>query len=786
MVSPSRLEPAARSSILGQRGRSLTPRLSVVVPFYNVADYIAECLESLRRQTLEDIEVVLVDDGSQDATAEIAEQFCRIDPRFRLVVQANQGLGPARNTGVKHSEGEYITFVDSDDLVPRHAFETMVGSLDLSGSSLAAGNARRFDDYGAWNSWLHRRIFATPQTATHVTEYDMLAIDRMVWNKVFRRSFWDEFGYEFPAIRYEDYPVTLKAYLDAVTVDCVAQPIYYWRERTSGDSITQRKSEFANLRDRITSAEMVLDLVERQPSYIRHPVHKLLAQVDMVTLIEGFGDLTDPEAVRLAKLARHFAERVDKSSAALSSPMGRVQHHALRSGDIEMLRALAEIRRGGALGAVRATPSGVPWRRHELVPPNMRGQAKSHRGLFRLSGKAIYVTTTVTDLDWEADPSGAAALVVRGTAEIRHLQIDGTSKLRIVLEANGIELPVPVERFPAYDSHGDQNLVGYSVRVPHSMLTGLKASDDPATLRATITQGHVKRTALLRNVGPGNPSMPPGSWLTESSWLQPLPAEDNRLLLRHMIGPARLTSAAFAGDAIVLEGVLPAGSGELSLSRTWAREKLADCEIQHDTTGDRFTARIPLSGLIQTDDPDDPVTGRTVRRLEAGDADHPVLAIGLNRSVTQLHEGRLIQISRAADNCVVVTDGPVQPTADEVGLADGLHLITVSGKLWTTLDTPLVWRKVGDFAGEDDVVCSVAAGERWTAAVDVQRLIARSAREVRTTPTTWQLVGVPREGRPYAVQPDAFLVAEPSITILALDHQLTVRPHADRVTVEVR
>ncbi|NUO56730.1 MAG: glycosyltransferase family 2 protein [Hamadaea sp.] len=757
----------------------MTPRLSVVVPFYNVADYIAECLESLRRQTLDDFEVILVDDGSRDGTGQIAEEFCRLDPRFRLVVQENQGLGPARNTGVKHSEGEYITFVDSDDLVPRHAFEMMVGSLNATGSSFAAGNAQRFDDFGAWNSWLHRKIFDETRQATHVMEFEQLAIDRMVWNKVFRRSFWDEFGYEFPAIRYEDYPVTLKAYLDAVTVDVLAQPIYYWRERTSGDSITQRKAEFANLRDRITSAEMVLDLVERQPAYIRHAVHKHLATVDMVTLVEGVGDLSDEDGVRLARLAKHFAERIDKGPAALSSPMGRVQHHALRSGDLDMLRALADIRRGGALGTVRAARTGVPWRRHELVPPNMQGQARNRRSLFRLSGRALYVTTTVADLTWADD-----ALMIRGTAEIRHLQIDGTSKLRIVLEANGVELPVSVERFPAYDSHGDQNLVGYSARVPNSMLAGIKADGDPATLRATITQRHVKRTALLRNVGPGNPSMPPGGWINDTSWLQPLPADDNRLLLRRMVDPARLTSAAISDGVVTLQGLLPATAGELSLTRRWYSEKLSDYEIQQETTGGHFTARVPLAGLLPDDDPDDPVSGRTVWRLEAGG--QPVLATGLTRAVTQVVGGRLVQVSRAADNCVVVTDGPVQPTADEIGLGDGVRVITVSGQAWTDLDFPLVWRKLSDTSGEEDVACSVSVDGRFTAAVDVERLIAQSSREIRTTPTTWHLIGLPAEGRPFAVQPDAFLTAEASITIFVLDHQLTLRPHADRVTVEVR
>ncbi|NUR72136.1 MAG: glycosyltransferase [Hamadaea sp.] len=831
----------------------MTPRLSVVVPFYNVAEYIGECLESLRRQTFDAFEVILVDDGSLDATALIAEEYCRADPRFQLVVQANQGLGPARNTGVQYSSGEYITFVDSDDLVPRHAFEVMIHSLDETGSSFAAAGARRFDDYGSWGSWLHGKVFAANRPATHVVEYDQLAIDRMVWNKVFRRSFWDEFGYAFPAIRYEDYPVTLKAYLDAVTVDIVAQPNYYWRERTSGDSITQRRAEFTNLCDRIRSADMVLNLVEELPAYLRNTVHMHLAQVDMVTLVDAFGELSDEDCARLARIAQCFAERIDKGAAARSSYLGRLQHNALRNADIELLRTVAEIRRDGALGTIRGGRTPMPWRR----------QSDGVGPMLRLPGRAPYAaTTTVTDLDWITDAVGAHELVVRGTAEIRHLPIDATSKLRMVLEADGVEVPLPVERFPAYDSHGDRSLVGYSVRVPHSMLAGIPARNEPATLRATITQGHVKRTTVLRNVGPGNPSMPPGAWINGGSWLQPVPAEDNRLLLRHIVDPARLDSAVIRDDVIVLHGHLPhdasAGSAlgsalsgrvipdnaaltaqitalsritregtpptpegtpptregtpptpegtpptregtpptpedsgrtredappvekphkELTLSRTWAKEPVSDCEIVTSPDADRFTARIPLAGLVQEDDPDDPVTGRTVWRLQAGG---PVLALGLTHAVTQVYGGRLIQVSRAPDNCVVITEGPVRPIADDIGLS--AQQIVVSGQAWGALDVPLVWRRTGSA----DVACSVGkTGTRWTSLTDVDSLIAGSPR-ANPSAVIWQLVALPIGTRPYAVQPDAFLAADASITVVVEDRQLTLRPHSDRVTVEVR
>ncbi|MGL5852656.1 MAG: glycosyltransferase family 2 protein, partial [Phycicoccus sp.] len=164
------------------------PRLSVVVPFYGVEDYIRPCLESVRDQALTDIEVICVDDGSLDHSREVADEFAAADPRFRVLAQENQGLGPARNAGVAAASGEYLTFVDSDDLVTRTGFARMVHSLERSGSSFAAGNARRFNNSsGARQSWTHRVAFAEKRVATHVTELPALARDRMVWNKVYRR-----------------------------------------------------------------------------------------------------------------------------------------------------------------------------------------------------------------------------------------------------------------------------------------------------------------------------------------------------------------------------------------------------------------------------------------------------------------------------------------------------------------------------------------------------------------------------------------------------------------------
>ena len=100
--------------------------ISVIVPVYNVENYLEECLESIQNQTYTNIEVIMINDGSTDGSKEICERFCLQDNRFKLVTQENQGLSAARNRGVKESVGQYIMFVDSDDVINTKVIEVLL------------------------------------------------------------------------------------------------------------------------------------------------------------------------------------------------------------------------------------------------------------------------------------------------------------------------------------------------------------------------------------------------------------------------------------------------------------------------------------------------------------------------------------------------------------------------------------------------------------------------------------------------------------------------------------
>src|SRR3954447_16672058 len=240
------------------------PRISVVVPIYNVEPYLEECLDSIAHQTYRDLEVVMVDDGSKDNSPEIAERWASKDERFRLVTQPNGGPGNARKPGIEHAGGELLAFVDSDDYLAPNAYQLLVQALDETGSGFATGHVLRLQSQGARQVHFLRDAFSKTRLKPPVSEYPPLIADRTAWNKLFRREFWDKQGRTFPeGVLNEDIPVILPAHFAARSVDVIADPIYYWRIRDGEElSITQRRLEPKALHDRMAALEKVVDWLD--------------------------------------------------------------------------------------------------------------------------------------------------------------------------------------------------------------------------------------------------------------------------------------------------------------------------------------------------------------------------------------------------------------------------------------------------------------------------------------------------------------------------------------------
>lgn len=606
----------------------MSPLVSAVVPFYGVEEYIRPCLDSIRAQTLGDFEVVLVDDGSPDATADRARDVVAEDDRFRIVTQQNQGLGVARNTGTAHATGRYLMFLDSDDLLAPRAFEQLVTSLEHSGSDFAGGHVWRLSlARGLETSWAHREPFAERLWRTSIREVPLLMRDRMVWNKMWRRSFWDAGGYAFPAIRFEDFPVTLKAHLEASAVDLLPDPLYVWRERPSGDSISQQGKQLGNVRDRVTAALSVLGTVDDLGTdEVRELVHSHLVDVDvrevMGSLLVGLPE--DQPAIE--ELAGRLADRIDPELVGLAAPDLRIAYRALREGDLDRVRAVARYRDGErspeALAAVAKAPAPRPVR-------------ALRKGL-ALARRADPVPVRPRQVHLED-------LAVLPDGFHYRLSMRMTSRLGAVVHAEAtigsVRPAVRVSTLPT----------GVQLDVTVDTADLARLGDGPTPLRVTVAVGPVRWQGGVRiTYDQLHGARRAGYWLQAVS-------QRGELAFRRIRRTAVVDRVDMVDDEVRLH--TDAAAGTLLVERSWPAEPL---EIPiHD-----HVARVPAAGLVADDPADDPVTHHARRRLllrrplvpTGGPEAEPLILSG--PGITSVQDGRRVAIGRDWNGTAVVTQTP--------------------------------------------------------------------------------------------------------------------------------
>ncbi|MEU9042134.1 MULTISPECIES: CDP-glycerol glycerophosphotransferase family protein [unclassified Kitasatospora] len=371
----------------------MAPRLSIVVPIYNVERYLVECLDSIAAQTFTDFECVMVDDGSKDDSAALAEAYAAKDSRFRLVRQVNKGLGAARNTGIRHidPDSEFLCFVDSDDSMPPSAYELMINTLEETGSDFCTGNVLRFRAVGYYQSGGHVKPFKETKLKTHITEVPALVTDRTAWNKVYRRSFFDAAGILYPeGILYEDAPVSVPHHYLAKSVDVLSEPIYHWREREVGEmSITQMRTNPKGLIDRVASVELVREWLKKQTEprfaqYLRsYDENTLVEEIPMFfwSVVDGDKEYRDAYVQNVSRLLRAIGpEQVRKLRAPL-----RLKFHLTLAGRVDEL--VEQIKyEGESGGGVQARGLLRPYADY----PFLRGGRKSvPSGVLKLDNSLV-------------------------------------------------------------------------------------------------------------------------------------------------------------------------------------------------------------------------------------------------------------------------------------------------------------------------------------------------------------------------------------------------------------
>lgn len=232
----------------------MSPKVSVIIPVLNSEAFLKECLDSVVAQTYRHLEIIVVDDGSTDKTPLIARHYADIDKRVIIVQSDGRGPGGARNVGLEHSTGEWIVYVDGDDVLMPRGVETLLNSAVATNCLVACGN--------------FTRIFTPERTATKCGKeskptslsaeqavVDMLhqrRISSAPWAKIFNRNLKD--CLHFPAdIYFEDLDIMYRVFMNAGRVAVTKQVVYFYRPNPASalGTFSPRRFDVLDVTDRI-------------------------------------------------------------------------------------------------------------------------------------------------------------------------------------------------------------------------------------------------------------------------------------------------------------------------------------------------------------------------------------------------------------------------------------------------------------------------------------------------------------------------------------------------------
>ena len=324
---------AGRPLVAWER-RSLRPELSVVMPVHNVEAFLREALDTVLTQSLHNLEVIAVDDGSTDGCLAILREFERRDPRVRVFTQTNSGQGIARNVGVQHAQGEFLAFIDSDDTIPPGSFEHMVATLRRSGSDFCVGSVRRLRHQQFMRTTWQRTVHQTDRIGTTIDEFPAAMQDIICANRMFRTEFWREQVGGFRGhIAYEDHVPMLTAYVRARKFDILSRITYNWRIREDHTSTGQQKANIENLLDRIAVKEEAHDLLKAEASEFVYDVWVARClEVDFAPFAAQALDAGDAYRNVLTAAYRTFADRATPRAWDLVRVFPKVRGHLVAEG----------------------------------------------------------------------------------------------------------------------------------------------------------------------------------------------------------------------------------------------------------------------------------------------------------------------------------------------------------------------------------------------------------------------------------------------------------------------
>ncbi len=236
-------------------------KLSILVPAYNVAEFLPLCLDSIKNQSFKNFEVILINDGSTDNTLEILKKYAKEDKRFKIIDKKNTGYGDSMNEGMKLAKGEYIGIVEPDDFIHRDFYKILTskkadiikcGFMNFYGKTWKTNPERIFHELKITSS--KDGVKTTSRVTKKGVEINpkenqkIFLTQPTIWSAIYKREMLEKNHIKFlttPGASYQDAGFAFKTFASAESVYCIEQPLYYYRKDNNSSSVKSDQKIFA-------------------------------------------------------------------------------------------------------------------------------------------------------------------------------------------------------------------------------------------------------------------------------------------------------------------------------------------------------------------------------------------------------------------------------------------------------------------------------------------------------------------------------------------------------------
>lgn len=246
------------------------PKVSVIIPVYNTRKYLKKCLDSVMNQTLKEIEIICINDGSTDNSLEILNEYAQRDKRFIIINKANGGAGSARNAGIDVARGEYIGFVDSDDWIEPDMFEVLYNKAKEFNCDVSFCNIRLYDEskkkYIESDFYSHKIFldYANKRLTLEDFKDKVFDLSLAAWHRVYRTSYIKENKIKFKEVKIEDYIFFFDIFLTAKTFCFTPEYLFNYRIERKNSIMKNKDNGYLTL---INGSKYAQKLLEEKGLY---------------------------------------------------------------------------------------------------------------------------------------------------------------------------------------------------------------------------------------------------------------------------------------------------------------------------------------------------------------------------------------------------------------------------------------------------------------------------------------------------------------------------------------